>query len=193
MNKLLLVILTMCLAQTVFISDARSQNQGSLKDLADAAVKMFTWDIQKEKNGILMFLDVPYRRDNQDTTEHLSLTVAKTYSQERPDFISVVVPDNVSQNNGIFIKFARTVSQKPEFEKGQPLRIPFESSDSEKQTFTARMIGGYATDEKAAQKVDVLQKFMEFDHVFLLFIYPDGSHKSVAVPLSSFKKQYNAL
>lgn len=193
MNKLLLVILTTCLAQTVLICDARSQTQGSMKDLADSAVRMFTWDIHKVQSGVLMSLDVPYRRENQDMTEYLSLTVARTDSQERPDFISVAVPNNVSQNNGIFVKFGKTVGQKTELEKCLPVRLPFEGCDSEKQTCTAKMIGGYAMDEKATQKVDILKKFMEFDHVLFLFIYPDGTHKSVAVPLFSFKKQYNAL
>jgi hypothetical protein len=79
-----------------------------------------------------------------------------------------------------------------ELEKGLPVRLPFESCDDEKKICTAKIVGGYATD-KENQKVDIFKKFMDFDHVLFLFVYPDGSHKSVAIPLFKFKEQYAGL
>ncbi len=184
--------MTLLLADSAF-----SQNQDSIKTAADAAVKMFTWDIQKADRGALMFLDVAYQRDNQDSAEYLTLTVAKDKSQKRPEFISIIIPNNIVQSNGIFIKFAKTIKTKEnpgwktELENGNPVRIHFEKCGDE--TCTARIIGGYVTDEETKEKVDIFQKCLDFDHIYFLFIYADGSHKSVGVPLFSFKQQYKKL
>jgi hypothetical protein len=114
------------------------------------------------------------------------LTVAKDKEKKRPEFISIIIPSNVVKSNGIFIKFGNK-----ELEKGNPVRVLFERCDDE--ICTARIIGGFATDEKTNEKVDIFQKFLDFDHVYFLFIYSDGSHKSVVVPLFSFKEQYRKL
>jgi hypothetical protein len=189
MKILATIILTILLTSGAF-----AQNKNSLKNAADRAVKAFTWDIQKSDKGSLMFLDVPYTKEGKDSAEYLSLTVAKAKSKERPDFISVIIPNNIVQSNGIFIKFAKTVTKNGdwtmEMEKGNPVRINFEQCDE--ADCTARIIDGYATHD-GGKKEDVFKKFMDFDHVLFLFVYPDGSYKSVAVPLFSFKQQYKTL
>ncbi|MDP9042810.1 MAG: hypothetical protein M3N30_12580 [Bacteroidota bacterium] len=177
-------------------ANASSQSQDSIKLLADAAKKAFTWDIQKSDKGTLMFLDVAYTLEGQDSTEYLTLTVAKNLADARPEFISVIIPNNIVQSNGIFIAFARTVKSPDgnttmQMVKGNTYRIPFEGCHSE--TCTARIMNGYISDDKTNQQVDLFQKFLDFDHVLFLFIYADGSHKSVAIPLFSFKQQYKAL
>jgi hypothetical protein len=48
-------------------------------------------------------------------------------------------------------------------------------------------------DPNTDEKIDIYQRFMEFDHVYFMLVYPDGSHKSIAVPLNSFKEQYKAI
>lgn len=179
------------------IGNTYSQSQNSLKQAAAIAEKMFTWDIQKFEKGTMMFLDVPYQRDNQKTLEYLTLTVAKNKEQKRPAFISVIIPNNIVQENGIFIKFGSSkealenAGRTTELESGNPVRIKFEKCDDE--TCTARIIGGYVVNEETNEKVDIFQKCLDFDHIFFLFVYADGSHKSVAVPLFSFKKQYESL
>ena len=77
-----------------------------------------------------------------------------------------------------------------ELENGNPLRIQFEKCNNE--YCTATVVDGYAYHDDGV-KEDIFQKFLDFDHVLFLFIYPDGSHKSVAVPLFSFKDQYKKL
>ncbi|NVO09791.1 MAG: hypothetical protein HXX16_07515 [Bacteroidales bacterium] len=181
MKRIFVIILTLLLVDSAF-----SQNQDSIKAMANAAVKMFTWDIQKAERGTLMFLDVPYQRTGKDSIEYLTMTVAKDKSKQRPEFISIIIPSNICKSNGIFIKFGNK-----ELEKGNPVRVQFEKCNNE--TCTARIIGGYVTDEETKEKVDVFQKFLDFQHVYFLFTYMDGSHKSVAIPLFSFQNQYKSL
>jgi hypothetical protein len=68
-----------------------------------------------------------YQRDNSDSTEYLTLTVAKDKTKQRPEFISIIIPNNVVQSNGIFIKFAKTVTKNGEMtmelEKGKPVKF----------------------------------------------------------------------
>ena len=182
----------------LFIKSSFSQKKvEDIKVQADSAIKSFHWDIQKSERGTLMFLDVPYTKDGQNSAEYLTLTIAKDKSKNRPDFISVIIPSNIVQSNGIFIKFAKTVKTnenpgwKMELEKGNPVRVNFEKCNDE--TCNARIISGYIVDEKTTDQLDIFQKFLDFDHVLFLFIYPDGSHKSVAIPLFSFKEQYKQL
>jgi len=189
MKTFLTIILILLL-----IDNSYSQTTDSLRAAADSAVKIFTWDIQKAERGTLMFLDVPYQRDNSDSTEYLTLTVAKDKTKARPEFISIIIPNNIVQSNGLFIKFAKSMTKNGEMtmdlEKGKPVRIQFEKCNDE--TCTARVINGYASHD-SGEREDIFQKFLDFDHVLFLFIYPDGSHKSVAVPLFSFKQQYKSL
>lgn len=181
----------------LLVKNAFSQNQDSIKYMLESAVKMFTWDIEKAERGSLMFLDVAYQRDNQDSLEYLTLAVAKYKSQKRPAFISISLPNNILRSNGIFIQFAMTLKTaggqgwKIALEKANPVRIHFEKCDDE--TCTARIVDGFAADEVTKEKIDIFQKCMDFDHIYFLFVFPDGSHKSVGVPLFSFKQQYNKL
>lgn len=195
MKKKSTLILTL-ISILLFVDSVFAQNKDSIKALAEAAIKSFIWDIEKSDKGTLMFLDVPYTRENHDSAEYLSLIVAKNKSEKRPEFISVIIPNNIVQSNGIFVKFANTVTKKGKdremvMEKGNPKRINFERCNNE--DCTARIIGSYLTDEKTNEKIDIFQNFLDFDYVLFLFIYPDGSHKSVAVPLFSFKQQYKTL
>lgn len=177
-------------------SHSFSQSADSLKLLADAAVKAFTWDLKKIDKGTLMFLDVPFNREGQDSAEYLMLTVAKNKSTERPEWISVIVPNNIVQANGIFIAFANTVKtpdgqSKMELEKKSTRRIALEGCKG--ATCTARVLEGYLSDEKTGEPIDIFQNFLDYDQVLFLFTYSDGTHKSVAVPLFTFRQQYKSL
>lgn len=177
-----------------FIGSSFSQTNDNIKSTTDSIVKIFTWDIEKVDKGSLMYLDVPYQRDNADSTEYLTLTVAKDTASLRPAFISVIIPNNIVQSNGIFIAFASNVTSNGQrsmkLEKGTMVRINFESCNDE--TCTARIINGYASSDDGTQQ-DIFKNFLHYDHVLFLFVYKNGSHKSVAVPLFSFKEQYKNL
>ena len=178
----------------LLLANTYSQNADTSKAAADALEKIFTWDIEKTEKGTLMFLDVAYQRNNSDSTEYLTLTVAKNKTKDRPGFISIIIPNNIVHSNGIFIAFANSVvkngARTMELETGKPVRIQLERCGDE--TCTARVVDGYASRD-SGEKVDIFQKFLDYDHVLFLFIYADGSHKSVAVPLAIFKEQYKKL
>ncbi|QTE36551.1 hypothetical protein J3L18_26035 [Mucilaginibacter gossypii] len=171
--------------------------QGTNKDIQDAAnlaIKKFTWDIQTEAKGSIMFLDVPY--DHDGATEYLTMTIAKNKSVARPVFISVIIPSNINQTNGVFIAFAKTIKNSTgefevQIEKGLTARLKFEKCDD--NDCTTRMVDCYVIDNESHKRVDVLNGFLKYDHVMFLFLYKDGSHKSVSVPLFSFKTQFKAL
>jgi hypothetical protein len=186
------------LAIAIFNS-VNAQVPDSTRSMADQAVKSFTWDIEQVPRGTLMFLDVPFKRENLDSAEYLTLAVAKDKQQARPQFISIILPNDVIQKNGILMSFAKTVqTQKPpgwavEPEQARPEKIPFDHCDQDKQSCTARIIGGYLEDDSTKQKVDIFQKLLDFDQIYFRVSYPDGSQKSIAIPLFSFKQQYHAL
>lgn len=174
---------------------SRSYSQDTnIKEAANQAIKVFTWDVEKTEKGSMMFLDVPYQRKAQDSIEYLSLTVAKSKSKKRPDFISVIVPSNIARSNGIFLKFANTVikdgERRTQLEEANPIRLNFESCDN--SDCKARIIDGYTVHEDG-KKEDILSKFLTSDHVLFLLVYPDGSHKTIAIPLFTFKSQFETL
>lgn len=211
MKKYLILILTLFFCETSFsqiqdtLNSIGTQIQSFYKEdpknvsaAADSAIKLFTWDIQKEDKGSLMFLDVAYQRQNIDTVEYVTLTVAKGKTETRPVFISVIVPNNVDYTKGIYIQFSKTVKEengewKTEMSKNRPLPIHFEKRNPSKDYFSARIIDGYVIDEKTNKQIDVFQEFMNFDNAYVQFFYADGSTKSVAIPLFSFKTQYETL
>lgn len=169
------------------VNYAFSQTIDSREAKADLEGKTaFNWDAKKAKRTTLLTLKVPYQREGQDSAEYLTLTVAKKRSKKRPSFISLSVPDHALQHNGMLIKFGQK-----ELERGNLLKLSFDHCTEE--YCTARIIGGYVTDEHTRAEIDVFQKFLEFEHVYFLFIYPNGSHKTVAIPLSSFQEQYKKL
>jgi len=191
MKRILILLVILLITDRAF-----TQKQDSITAIADSSAKILTWEIQKFENRTLMLLDVPYQRDNYNSTEYISLTVAKDSSEMRPLFISIIIPNDVIQSNGIFIKFANTIKTKEgetkiEPEKSNPEIIPIESCDE--VTCTTKIIAGYLTNEKTRSKIDIFQKFIDFDNAVFLLEYPDGSHKSVVIPLLTFKEKYKTL
>lgn len=159
--------------------------------IVDAAVKSFTWDVRSTQRGPMMFLDIPYQHADSNETEYLTLTVAKEYARERPVFISVIVPDNIKKSNGIFLGFAKGKDNSV----NDLVNLPIQNCTKEsKNNFcTARIMDGFAINTKTKQTIDVFQDFMKFDQVYFMISYADGSHKSISVPLFSFKEQYKQL
>ncbi len=182
----------------LFADAVNSQSQSNNFNVADSAGKSSQWEIQNVEQGKLMLLDVPYKRQGQDSSDDLTITVAKDRAHKRPAFIAVIVPDNVQQPTGIYLKFSKSYKNEDgkwnvEMDKSDPIRVQFEKCDDEKKICTARLSGGYISDPNTDEKIDIFQRFMEFDHVYFLLTYSDGSHKSVPVPLASFKEQYKAI
>jgi hypothetical protein len=156
----------------------------------------FEWSIQSGKRGTMMFLDVVYfRKSATNEEEYLTLTIAKDYSQARPEFISIIVPNDIKEESGINLTFGKT--QLDENEQRE-LKIDSKSSyhidyeDCNDEFCTARILNGYIS-RYQENNLDFFQKLLDNDHLFVEFEYPNGSRKSVAIPLFSFKNQYSTL
>jgi hypothetical protein len=162
----------------------------------NSIVKSLDWDIERGKRGSLIFLDIPYLNNKQKEKEYLTLAVAKDYLIDRPEYISVIVPNNFDFDSGILISFGKTVTDannhyKIDIDNANPIKINFVSKTD--KDFTARIIKAYVVLPEKEEKIDIFQKFLDFDHVFFNLFYSDGSHKSIAVPLFSFKTKFKEL
>ena len=191
MKKLIVFIFALMLVNTSF-----AQKKYTSEEAAEEVKKVFTWNIERAQHGSLMFLDVPFKKDNVNKIEYISVTVAKANLKDRPDFISIITPSNIVQTNGVFIHFAMICKdaagkESMELAKGNPCRAEFQRCDA--TSCTTRIVNGLVTDAKTNQETDVFQKMLDFDHMLFLFVYPDGVYKSVSMPLASFKKQYAGI
>jgi hypothetical protein len=147
------------------------------KDIMDLN---FVWDVKDFPKGRMMFLDVPYTVESK--TEYLTLTVAKETSNQRPNFISVIVPNDLSDSKIMEIVF--TYKNDSLTQTVYPM---FENCHEDYCIF--RMHNSYAVD-KANNQVDVIRNFLRYDVVFFNFERKNGLKSSVSVPLFSFKEQY---
>jgi hypothetical protein len=147
---------------------------------------IYFWDVKPELTGALMFLDVAYQTCDSCVTDFLTMSVAKHKSRERPDWIAVILPDNIIQDEGVFLFFTDSNNKENRFS------IRVNLSEHNKDTFIVRLKDGFAFDEND-QKVDILKKFQESDMVYFMIFLPDGEHKTIAFPLKFFKKQYKEL
>lgn len=167
------------------------QQVTNLKVIVDS----FVWDIETHENGALMFLDVPYTYGNETDVEYMTLTVAKKYSKVRPEFISIILPNNILCEKGIRLLFSKTVksdSSNMTLERDNN-RTEVQMETCNEETCTFRIIEGFVQDTETNMTIDLLAKLLEFDHLFVNFALKDGRQKSVSVPLYSLKKQYNEI
>lgn len=152
---------------------------------------LYVWDIKPEINGAMMFLDVAYQTTDSCVTDFLTMSVAKHTSRIRPDWIAVILPDNILRKEGVFLFFDE--SKRVNFEtENTKWSIRVNLDEHTNDTFAVRFKDGYALDDNN-QKVDILQKFLESDRVFLMIFYSDGEHKTIAVPLKYFRTQYKTI
>ncbi|HMK17148.1 MAG TPA: PIN domain-containing protein [Chitinophagaceae bacterium] len=174
-----------------------AQMEEFILELANFAVEQFRWDIAKRENGTLMFLDVQYFNNKTQQEDFLTLTVAKDNGKERPRFISFILPNNLSKENGVFLFFVNNkIDEESKEFKIEPddkstIRLHFE--DISKETCTARIWNGYAKMEEGGIVINVFQKLLEFDSFFVMYFNEDLTQQSISVPLYSFKQQYALL
>lgn len=165
--------------------------------LAEYAVGEFTWDLDIKESGALMFLDVQYHNEYKEQVDYLTLCVAKDNGQNRPRFMSFILPNYLNRDNGIFLFFTanQVTETSKEFsiepDKKATIRVHFESETDD--TFTARIWSGYAKNDETGIITDVFQSFLTFDHVFIMYFNDDLSPQTISVPLFSFRQQYVLL
>ena len=152
---------------------------------------LYVWDIRPEINGAMMFLDVAYQTTDSCVTDFLTMSLAKHKCRSRPDWIAVILPDNILRKEGVFLFFEEKKKTNSESKKAKwSIRVNLDERTND--TFVVRLKDGFAMDENN-QKVDILSKFLESDKVYFMIFYPDGKHKTIALPLKYFKKQYKEL
>lgn len=179
---LLIIFLVACNSASDKGTKVITKNKKSTSNIATKVDSLFVWDVEILPKGIMMYLDVPYTVDGK--TEYLSLTLAREATNDRPTFISVIVPNNLDDSEIMEMMFTNrnySLSQTvyPDFDKC-------------KDNFCAfRMNNAYAVD-KAKKVVDVIRNFLTYDVVYFNFVRRNGAKSSVSVPLYSFKKQYKS-
>lgn len=163
-------------------------------NLANLAEEQFRWEIDKKDIGTLMFLDVQYFNKQKQQEDFLTLCVAKENGKKRPKFISFILPSYLNKTNGIFLFFANNIIDKKnnnfkiQSDDKSSIRLNFE--DIKEETCTARIWNGYYTNEESGLVVDIFQKLLEFDSMFVLYFNDELTHQSISVPLISFRQQY---
>ncbi|HET9135807.1 MAG TPA: hypothetical protein VFO76_04155 [Candidatus Kapabacteria bacterium] len=158
----------------------------------DTTTKPLVWDIQPSFNGTIMYLDVPYI-GHADTIEYLTLNVSKNTGASRPAFISVMMQSPIDQQKGMFLTYSKPAANATHLEPQQELTTKMEFQDCNSDFCTVRIIDGFAKRGEKKQTADIFSEFLKYDYVMFLFFFPDGSHKSVAVPLKSFQQQWKTL
>lgn len=184
----LIIFLSLCNTLPLY-----SQAQESASFSIDESLAFFKWDIERADKGALMFLDIPYIRDNNDTIEYLTLTVAMAKTKIRPDFISIIVPSDIQKNNGIFLKFSKRNNPVSETKENVALLLAFDTCYTKNETCAARLWDGYAINKATKMKTDVFTALLDMDFMYVFLTYPDGGHKTVMIPLASFKDQFKIL
>ena len=152
---------------------------------------IYFWDVKPELKGAMMFLDVAYQTCDSCVTDFLTMSIAKHKSRKRPDWIAVILPDNIIQDEGVFLFFSDSNegnNQSPE----KDISIRVNLSEHTNETFVVRLKDGFALDENN-NKVDILKKFRESDMVYFMIFLPDGGHKTISIPLKFFREQYKEL
>lgn len=165
--------------------------------IANLAIQQFTWDIETREKGTMMFMNVQYIDENLKIEEYLTLTVAKDKGRLRPNFISLILPSYINTQNGIFLFFTHRKYNKEnhkleyDLENTNTLHISFDKVTSE--TSTARFWDGYANDNSTGLVQDVFQAMLEYDSIFVMYFNKDETHKSISVPLFSFREQFTLI
>lgn len=180
-----------CILLVFIIFSCNRKSTRSEEDWSTLLDSIYFWDVKPELTGALMFLDVAYQTCDSCVTDFVTMSIAKHKSRIRPDWIAVIFPDNIIQEEGVFLFFRDSNdgnSQSTE-EEGS---IRVNLGEHRKDTYIVRLKDGFAVDENN-QKVDILKRFQESDMVYFMIFLTDGGHKTIALPLKNFKKQYKEL
>lgn len=180
----------------VFANSIYAQGSNpSLQHLAAKAKEVFTWDVRESPpNGSMMFLDIPYNV-KEDSHNYISLTVARRYSEKRPAFISLTLPDEVNKNKGLTLLFSNLAISKglsTETDKLHSFLLNFNEHHQNNNTLTSRLWKGFLYSNNREDSIDIFNYFMSYDQLYISF-YDTSRIQKIAIPLSFFQKQYKTL
>ena len=176
------------------ITGAAQQQKGSVDP--DALVK---WESTCGARGCLMQTDVlrgvsDDPPDAKDFREYIGLDVALDRSLSRPAYFSFLVDPRAQADQGIFITFAKTTQEKDQMKLNLDPEGPSKLTIGEcsKNACTARVPLGMVPEGKDGRKVDLLDKFLNSDHLLVLYMRNGRPYRTMVI-LSSFKKEYGRL
>jgi hypothetical protein len=153
------------------------------------------WDVKCVDRGCLMFTDVlvadsGHPPDVEDP-QYVTITVAIDQSTRKVAFFSFGASVKADARQGMFITFSKTMPDGDKWKMvldAHPARAPFAECNS--TACTARVVNGIVRND--GQGIDLLEKFMNSDHVLFLYVRDGQAYRAMA-PLNSFKKRYRIL
>lgn len=136
----------------------------------------------------------PQPPDPKGSREYIGVNIALERTTQKPAYISCLVDPRAQRDQGVFITFAKTVQVNGKWEshldpKGR-VRIPI--SQCFDDYCAARIAQGLTEDGKDSHKMDLLQEFLESNHLLVLYTREGKAYQTMVI-LSSFKKEYQRL
>ena len=190
------------LASAAFILTALGSElcSGQNTSAKDDSIKALAgkWDIQCSERGCLMFTDVlvgdPDHPADFKNPEYITIAAAIDRTTRKPAYIAFHVPSNADRTQGVMITFSKTlpdgVKWKMELDTEGASRLPFESCDQD--SCVARVRNGIITDGKDSHKTDLLDKFLNSNHILFLYMH-DGQPYRTIKPLFPFQAAFKQL
>jgi hypothetical protein len=165
-------------------------------DLADALVQ---WDMECVPKGCILQTDVLRGHsddppDPKDFREYIGIDVPIDRQTRQPEYFAFHVDPRASQKNGIFITFSKTVpngkSWKLNLDQGGPTRLMFDKCDEE--SCVVRVPKGLVEEGPDRHKMNLLDKFLESDHMLILYLKGGHAYRTMVI-LTSFKREYERV
>jgi hypothetical protein len=173
-----------------------AQSNESSNDVGDELVR---WKTDCSPKGCMMETDVLRGEsgdppDSQDFREYIGIDVGLLRSTQKPGYISFLVDPRAQRDQGIFVTFSKTTMEhgkwKLNLDPQGASRLAITGCN--KDACTARVPLGVVEEGKDTHKMDLLDKFLNSDHLLLLYL-KDGKAYRTMVILSSFKKEYRRV
>lgn len=156
----------------------------------DALAQLWTWDVECQEKGCLMFLDIAHGEGAEP--EFLTITVAVNRKSKDVAFISFIVPNGADLDKGLAIGFTNSNQRADgqwdmQLAEGSTRVLKFEGC---REDFcTARAVGGIVPATVDAAASDLLAAFLNNRNV-LFFYWVGGERRKAAATLANFHSQY---
>lgn len=129
--------------------------------------------------------------DPKDFREYVGVDVALYRKSQKPGYFAFLVDPRTQQDQGIFIAFTKTTkdgdSWKINLDADGATRLAITNCND--KACTARVPLGLVEEGKDSHKMDLLEKFLNSDHLLVLYMKGGKAYRTMVL-LSSFKKEY---
>lgn len=118
--------------------------------------------------------------------EYITIEIALEHKTQKPDYFAFHVDPNARQDQGLLISFTK----KGAIDSDGSSKLAI--SDCDPKSCVARVPLGFVKKSKDSRNLNLLDKFLKSDDVVLVYTM-DGKEYRTALPLSSFKQEYQRL